>query len=146
MNLGDEAILKSIITQLRAELPVEITVFSRNAEDKLFYQALGWRIAQARKAAGLTQQLAEQLGISQQTRAHYEVGRLRVAVAMLPTLAKRLGVSVEELIGDETPAAKGKRGPASKLEQQLEQIAQLPRARQRFVIEMLETVLQQTGR
>jgi polysaccharide pyruvyl transferase CsaB len=33
MNLGDEAILKSIITQLRAELPVEITVFSRNAED-----------------------------------------------------------------------------------------------------------------
>jgi len=33
MNLGDEAILQSIITQLRASLPVEITVFSRNAED-----------------------------------------------------------------------------------------------------------------
>lgn len=35
LNLGDEAILKSIITQLRASLPVEITVFSRNAEDTL---------------------------------------------------------------------------------------------------------------
>ncbi len=33
MNLGDEAILQSIITQLRASLQVEITVFSRNAED-----------------------------------------------------------------------------------------------------------------
>jgi polysaccharide pyruvyl transferase CsaB len=33
MNLGDEAILQSIITQLRKDLPVEITVFSRDAED-----------------------------------------------------------------------------------------------------------------
>lgn len=33
LNLGDEAILKSIISQLRIALPVEITVFSRNAED-----------------------------------------------------------------------------------------------------------------
>jgi hypothetical protein len=33
MNLGDEAILQSIITQLRRDLPVDIAVFSRNAED-----------------------------------------------------------------------------------------------------------------
>jgi polysaccharide pyruvyl transferase CsaB len=33
LNLGDEAILHSIITQLRKSLPVQITVFSRNAED-----------------------------------------------------------------------------------------------------------------
>ncbi|HVL37250.1 MAG TPA: polysaccharide pyruvyl transferase family protein [Burkholderiales bacterium] len=33
LNLGDEAILQSIITQLRRDLPVEITVFSRNPED-----------------------------------------------------------------------------------------------------------------
>ncbi|HEY5900251.1 MAG TPA: polysaccharide pyruvyl transferase family protein [Burkholderiales bacterium] len=34
MNLGDEAILQSMIEQLRREIPgVEITVFSRNAED-----------------------------------------------------------------------------------------------------------------
>lgn len=35
LNLGDEAILQSIITQLRRSLPVEITVFSRNPEDTL---------------------------------------------------------------------------------------------------------------
>jgi polysaccharide pyruvyl transferase WcaK-like protein len=33
LNLGDEAILQSIIMQLRRDLPVEITVFSRDAED-----------------------------------------------------------------------------------------------------------------
>lgn len=35
LNLGDEAILQSIITQLRRSLTVEITVFSRNPEDTL---------------------------------------------------------------------------------------------------------------
>ena len=33
LNLGDEAILQSIVAQLRKDLPVEITVFSRDAED-----------------------------------------------------------------------------------------------------------------
>ncbi len=33
LNLGDEAILQSMIEQLRRELQVEITVFSRDAED-----------------------------------------------------------------------------------------------------------------
>jgi len=32
-NLGDEAILKGIVKELRGALPVEITVFSRDAED-----------------------------------------------------------------------------------------------------------------
>jgi len=33
LNLGDEAILQSIVTQLRAAVPCEITVFSRDAKD-----------------------------------------------------------------------------------------------------------------
>jgi polysaccharide pyruvyl transferase CsaB len=33
LNLGDEAILKGIVKELRRSLPVEITVFSRDAED-----------------------------------------------------------------------------------------------------------------
>lgn len=38
---------------------------------------------------------------------------------------------------------RNKRGPASKLEQQLERITQLPNAQQKFVSQMLDTVLQQ---
>jgi len=33
LNLGDEAILTAMIAQMRSTLPVEITVFSRNAAD-----------------------------------------------------------------------------------------------------------------
>jgi polysaccharide pyruvyl transferase CsaB len=33
MNLGDEAILQSIVAQIRKDLPAEIVVFSRDAED-----------------------------------------------------------------------------------------------------------------
>lgn len=52
-------------------------------------------------------------------------------------------MSLDELVGETTQARK--RGPTPKLQRQLEQISRLPRAKQRFVIEMLETVLQQTG-
>lgn len=115
------------------------------ASDRSFYRALGQRLAEARKVSGLTQtQLAEQLGIAQQTLAHYEMGRLRVAVALLPPLARALGVTVEELMGEEAPPTK--RGPAPKLRQQIERIQRLPRAKQRFVMEMLDTVLAQQGR
>lgn len=116
-------------------------------EEKAFYQELGQRIAKLRKEQNITQvQLAEQLGIAQQTLAHYEVGRLRVAVAMLPTLAKLLSVSLDDLMGEDPAHARnGKRGPVSKLEQQIERIAQLPKAKQRFVMDMLDTVIQQAS-
>ena len=114
-------------------------------DDKRFYKDLGQRIARLRKEHHLTQQqLADMLGISQQTFAHYEVGRLRVAVAMLPALAIALATTVEELCAD-TPRPT-KRGPAPKLQQQMERISQLPRPKQRFVMEMLDTVLQQASR
>ncbi|WP_234422185.1 hypothetical protein [Sedimenticola thiotaurini] len=41
-------------------------------------------------------------------------------------------------------ATKGKRGPTPTLQRQIEQISQLPRAKQKFVMEMLDTVIQQT--
>jgi len=112
--------------------------------DKLFYQKLGQRVAQARKAQGLTQQqLAEILGISQQTMAHYEVGRLRVAVALLSPLSKALSISVEALLEEKPKATKGKRGPASVMERQIEQIGLMPRAKQKFITEMLDALIKQ---
>ena len=115
-------------------------------EDKQFYKEMGQRIAQFRKAKGLTQvQLAEALGIAQQTMAHYEGGSLRIAVALLKELTRLLDVSFEELIGEPSPAHKKKRGPHSKLEQQMLKIQQLPRTKQKFVMEMLDTVIQQAS-
>ena len=45
LNLGDEAILQSIIKQLRDSLPVEIVVFSRDANDTLARHAVDRAVA-----------------------------------------------------------------------------------------------------
>ena len=114
-------------------------------DEKKFFRDLGARIAQLRRDQNLTQQqLAELMGMSQQSVASWEVGRLRPAVSMLPRLAKALGVSTEALIGQEEKPAK--RGPTPKLQQQMERISQLPRTKQRFVMDMLDTVLAQASR
>lgn len=120
-------------------------------DERIYFQGLGTRIAAARRDADLTQvQLADGLAISQPQLASYEVGRRRVPVSMLPRLARLLGTSVEALIGDTdegdiaaAPVAqrRTRRGPVSRLEQQLDAVSRLPKARQRFVTDMLDTVL-----
>lgn len=115
-------------------------------DEKAFFKQLGVRIAALRKDQGMTQaQLAELLGLTQQMIASYEVGRRRVPVSLLPQIASTLAVSLEDLIG-KRDAQPTKRGPAPKLQQQIERIQRLPRSKQRFVIEMLDTVLAQQGR
>jgi transcriptional regulator with XRE-family HTH domain len=125
--------------------PAGIESVAIGKDEKAFFVQLGARIAQLRKEQGITQvQLAEWLNVSQQTVNAYEVGRRRMAVSALPIIAKLLGVSLEELIGE--PPKPGKRGPTPKLQQQMERIHQLPKAQQKFVIMMLEGVLSQAGR
>jgi transcriptional regulator with XRE-family HTH domain len=87
-------------------------------------------------------QLAEALCVSQQAVTAYESGQRRVPISLLPLLAQTLGTTVETLIGVTTRST-GKRGPAPKLQQQLEQVSRLPKAQQKFVSQMLDTVLQQ---
>ena len=113
-----------------------------SASERAFYVALGRRIAALRKAQGLTQvQLAEAMGVAQQTVAHYEAGRLRLLAGALPNLADQLGVSVEELIGTPAKRSAGKRGPAPKLQQQLERVQSLPKAQQQAISKVLDSVL-----
>jgi transcriptional regulator with XRE-family HTH domain len=122
-------------------IEVEMAV---SPDERAFFRKLGDRIAVLRKERGLTQvQLAETLDVSQQQVQSFEKGRRRVPASTLPALGKALGVSVEELLGvDAKPA---KRGPTPKLQRQLEQLQQLPRSKQRFVSEMLDTIIQQAS-
>jgi transcriptional regulator with XRE-family HTH domain len=113
--------------------------------EKKFFRELGARVAQLRKEQNLTQQsLAEALGTTQQQVASYEVARLRIPASMLPRLARVLGVSLEALIGEEDKPAK--RGPTPKMQQQLERLSNLPKPKQRAVMEVLEAVLAQASR
>lgn len=85
--------------------------------------------------------MVELVGVTQQKIASFETGRRRMPISTLPLLAKALGVSLEELIGEEPRPSK--RGPVPKLQRQVERIALLPKSQQRFVIQMIDTVLQQ---
>lgn len=117
-----------------------------STEDREFFIELGERIANLRKANDITQaQLAEVLGVSQQTIQAYEVGRRRIPVSALPAVARLLAVPMDELFGATNQSARGKRGPTSQLERSMERISELPKQKQRFVMEMLEAVLTQAG-
>jgi len=109
-----------------------------------FFVELGKRVARLRRKAGLTQsQLAEILECSQQHVLSFEKARCRIPANVLPVLAEVFGVTTDELLGIETKPSRP--GPASKLEQQLERLSSLPRAKQRFVAEMLDGLLQQAS-
>lgn len=124
----------------------EMSAMAISPDERAFFVELGGRIAELRKAQDITQiEMAEILGVSQQTVNSYEVARRRVPVSALPILAKLLTVSVDELLGEPTKRTNGKRGPASKLQQQMERVSLLPRSKQKFVIDMIDTVIQQAS-
>lgn len=111
-------------------------------DDKRFYIKLGSKVAALRKAQHVTQtQMADTLGVSQQVIAAYETGRRKIPASLLPILTKLFAVTIEELLDLNTNNTK--RGPTSKLQQQIEQISLMPRSKQKFVMEMLETVIKQ---
>ena len=121
------------------------THMALSKEERAFFAQLGERIAKLRKDQGITQvQLAERLGVSQQTITAYEVGRRRIQVSALPVIAHALGVGVEELVSANAKPAK--RGPTPKLLQQLERVHALPKAKQRMVSDVLDSLLAQAGR
>ncbi len=113
-----------------------------NQDDKAFFKILGEHVAKLRRELGITQsQLAKTLGISQQLIAAYEAGTRKIPASMLPKLAKLFAVTLEELVGVEKLPSK--RGPASILQRQIEQIGLMPRSRQQFITEMLEALIKQ---
>ena len=114
-------------------------------DEKEFFKAMGARIAQLRKDSSITQvQLAQVMEVSQQTVTSWEVGRRGVPVSAVPALARALGCTVETLVGEK--AATVRRGPAPKLQQHIDRINQLPKPQQRFVMQVLESVLAQASR
>jgi transcriptional regulator with XRE-family HTH domain len=123
---------------------INIWLDSMSTESNDFFKVIGQRVAQLRLEHGLTQtQLAELVHVKQYVIASYETGRRRLPVSLLPAVAKTLGVSVEDIIGG--THEKTKRGPASRLQRQIEQVRRLPESKQRFVSEFLDTVLQKTS-
>jgi len=104
----------------------------------------GTRLSSFRKAASLSQsELASSVGIPQRTLSFYERKADHLPSNLLPRLATVLGVSIDDLLGLSDHGKK--RGPKSKLERQFEAVQNLPRTKQKFVSEFLDTMLSQAN-
>lgn len=77
------------------------TAMTISSNERALFVAMGKRITKLRKAHNLTQtQLAEALGVTQQTVQAYEAGSRRIPVSALPMVARTLSVSLMELFGE----------------------------------------------
>lgn len=111
----------------------------KNTNNKLYID-IGKRIAIYRKTQNLSQaQLAQKLKVRQQLIADYEIGRRRMPISFLFKLANILFIKVEDLLGLEN---KNKPGPMSKIERKIEYIKTLPVAKQKKILELLDSVIE----
>ena len=110
-------------------------------DPKALAKQIGERVAQVRKDQGMTQvELAEAVRLSQQLIAEYEAGKKNIPTWRLVNMAEALGVAPEALLSDSNGKTL-KRGPAPKLQKQIEKISSLPREQQKSILQVLDMAL-----
>jgi len=101
----------------------------------------GAKLAELRKLRGLTQpRLAEHLGVSLDMLIYYERRAVNPGADFVKKTASFFGVSADELL-NQAVTGKRKTGPLSQLEQRLAALRQLPRDKQKLVMQVLDTFL-----
>lgn len=107
--------------------------------------AFGQRLYELREAAGLTQaDVANALGLSQQSYSDLERAPVTLHLERLQRLAEILGTSVSELCG-ERPPRRVSGAPGGRLGQSVEKISQLPRRQQAKILDVVDALLAQHG-
>jgi transcriptional regulator with XRE-family HTH domain len=97
------------------------------------------RLKMLREAAGISQrELARQIGERHSNIQFWEMSGKTPRSDVLASMAKVLGVSVEELLGEPKPK---RSAPAGRLGRIFEAVSRLPRRQQQKVIEMAEGFL-----
>lgn len=105
----------------------------------------GKRLSALRKARNWTQSnLAERLNTTIKMVAYFEREATNPTQKTLVKLSEVFEVSTAELLGQKEESKNSKPGPTSKLEKLTSELAQLPRSKQKVVVDMLEGFLKQT--
>lgn len=103
----------------------------------------GERLYHLRTQRGFSQkQMAEKLGITQQSYGAWERRSTALKPEQLASLVKTLECGVEELIGHRPPRRRGG-GPAGRVRRVFEALTQLPRHQQNKVAEFVEAFVAQ---
>jgi len=104
--------------------------------------SFGTRLAALRKERGWTQpQLADKLDISLAALTHYERKAENPSGEFLAKVAKLFNVSVDDLLGLSLKPAR-KPGPPSQIEERISAVRNLPRDKQKVVLQLLDSFLQ----
>lgn len=102
----------------------------------------GARLHAARESKGLSQaQMADKLGIAQQSYAAWERRNVALRADQLQQLAAILGIGVDQLLGHAPKPARAA-GPVGKLRQVFERASKLSRAQQAKVAEFVEAFVE----
>jgi transcriptional regulator with XRE-family HTH domain len=108
-------------------------------------EGFGERLATLRKARGLTQeQLGEIVGLSQRMVAYYESQGGQPPGAILPDLARALGVSTDQILGVE-PVQEKVSPTQARIRKRLRKVEELPSADQKAVLRLVDALLKDRG-
>ena len=107
----------------------------------------GQRMAALRQERGMSQtELAARLNMSRAMVTYYERKAKNPTAEIIQKIADALGVGVDALLNGNGSKTRGKPGPASVLEQQIVQVKQLSRNKQKFVVDFLDTFLEREAK
>lgn len=94
-----------------------------------------------RKAAGYTQvELAKELGVSQRMISYYEGHTEHPPSALIPQMAKLLGVTADELLG--IKPVKKTRKPDTRLQRRFQQIESMGAKEKRQIMQVLDAFIE----
>lgn len=105
-------------------------------------ETFGERMAKFRNKAGYSQRdLAKETGISQRMIAYYESQTQHPPTHLLPTLAKVLGVSTDELLGIKKTNSNGQKKDM-RLWRRFSRIDQMDTKEKRQILQLLDTFIE----
>jgi transcriptional regulator with XRE-family HTH domain len=103
----------------------------------------GQRLAEARRAKGWTQpELAAALQTNLKMIDYYERRAKNPALEVVQACAKVLDVPVSHLVGADESTSRKKTGPVSPLERRFQEVKRLPKKKQEFILQFLDTILE----
>ncbi|KAF0240845.1 MAG: phage regulatory [Planctomycetota bacterium] len=106
---------------------------------------LGAHLMALRQAAQLSQtELAEIVGVPQQSIAFWELGAKPPRSEVLVKLARALGVRVEALLAPELPRER-RGGPVGKVRQAFDRVSRLPKRQQEHILRVVDALVAQAG-